>query len=71
MVALLSDELSRWVLEEIAEAERQPVTVIPVLLGNADLPKNLASLHPLRIQNPSDQAQTTGFVKEQLAKLGL
>ena len=71
MVGLLSNEPSRWVLEEIAEAERQHVTVLPVLLGNADLPKNLASLPPLRIQNPNDQAQTTDFVKEQLAKLGL
>lgn len=71
VVALLSDEPSRWVLEEIAEAERQNVTVIPVLLGNADLPTNLASLQPLRIQNPGDPDQTLGFLKEQLAKLGL
>jgi hypothetical protein len=71
VVALLSEEPSRWVLDEIAEAERQHVTVVPVLLGNADLPANLADSQPLRIQNPNDRNQVISAVKEQLAKLGL
>jgi transcription initiation factor IIF auxiliary subunit len=69
VVALISEEPSRWVVDEIAEAQRQGVTVVPVLLGDAEAPTSLADLQSLRISNPNDPEEVIGVLEDQLAKL--
>ena len=71
VVALLSEEPSRWVVTEIAEAQRQHVTVVPVLLGNAVLPTELADLKPVLIKNPNDQGEIIATAEDQLSQVGL
>lgn len=71
VVAILSEEPSRWVLNEVAEAQKQRVTVVPVLLGDAELPMSLGDSQALRIQNPNDPQEVKALVEEQLAKLDL
>jgi TIR domain/YEATS family len=71
VVALLSEEPSRWVVSEIAEAQRQHVTVVPVLLGNVVLPTNLADLKPVLIKNPNDPQEIIAVAEDQLAQVWL
>jgi hypothetical protein len=71
VVALLSEEPSRWVVSEIAEAQRQNVSVVPVLLGNVGLPTNIADLEPVRVENPNDTRGLVAVAEEHLARVGL
>jgi hypothetical protein len=41
MLALIADELGRWVLNEIFEAQKQQVPVISVLLGKRGWPPSI------------------------------
>ena len=71
LVALLSEEPSRWVVSEIAEAQRQNVTVVPVLLGNVLLPNNIAKLEPILIKDRNNSEEIVAVAEQQLAQVGL
>jgi hypothetical protein len=68
---LLIREPSRWVIVEIAEARKQDVTVVPVLLGDTVLPTDLADLKPVLIKNPNDPQEIKAVAEDQLARVGL
>lgn len=72
VLALIAQEPSSWVLAEIAEAEKQQIPILPMLLGkNTLLPLSIASKQALRIENPSDSAEAEKVIEAELSKLDL
>jgi hypothetical protein len=52
VLALIADEPSSWVLDEISDAQKQQIPVVPMLLGkNAAFPNTIANTKALRIEN--------------------
>jgi hypothetical protein len=69
LLALFSEEPSRWVLEEVNEAKKQQVPIIPVLLGeHAALPEEVAETAALR---PKNSEEALKVIEIQLSKLNL
>lgn len=72
VLALIAAEPGRWVMAEIAEAQRQQVPILAMLLGkNVTLPESLAEVVAFRIEEPNDTQKATAILEQGLAKLNL
>lgn len=72
VLAIISDEPSRWVLEEIREAQKQDVALMPILVGtSAVVPDWLRNTEALAITGSFDAKQAVQRIGEQLTKLNL
>jgi hypothetical protein len=72
VLALIAQEPSSWVLNEIFEAEKQQIPILPMLLGkNARLPTSIANRQALQIDNPNDSREAEKAIEVELSKLNL
>jgi hypothetical protein len=72
VLALIAEEPSSWVLNEISEAEKQQIPIVPMLLGKETiLPPSIANKQPLHIENPQDRRQVEEAIDAELSKLNL
>jgi hypothetical protein len=72
VLALIAQEPSSWVLNEISEAEKQQIPIVPLLLGKDTLlPTSIASRQVLRVENPHDSREAQSVIETELSKLNL
>jgi transcription initiation factor IIF auxiliary subunit len=72
VLALIAEEPSSWVLNEISEAEKQQIPIVPMLLGKETvLPPSIANKQALHIENPQDSRQVEEAIDAELSKLNL
>jgi hypothetical protein len=72
VLALIATEPSTWVLNEISEAEKQQIPILPMLLGKDTLlPMSIANRQALRIENPHDSQEAQKVIEAELSKLNL
>jgi hypothetical protein len=72
VLALIAAEPGRGVMAEIAEAQRQQVPILAMLLGkNVTLPESLAEVAAFRLEEPNDTQKATAILEQGLAKLNL
>jgi len=72
VLALIAKEPSTWVLNEISEAEKQQIPILPMLLGKDTLlPMSIANRQALRIENPHDSREAQKVIEAELSKLNL